>query len=235
MSDTPQGPAWWKAVDGKWYPPERWTGPPGTSPPPNPSWGTPPIGSSASSLPEPTEDEPVVPALPWYRSWPALITAGVLLFLGGYALASAREDEPVGIDQVAATGDSGATDTTTSAVPTTRPRTTTSAPTTTRAPTTTAAPHVPTPEEFTIGIIETERSCFGTAGCLISYRIDPKYNGPPISPTATYTVVYEVRGGEDVQTKNFDLEGGSASFREESISTPPNPTLSAVPVRVLPG
>ena len=28
MSDTSQGPGWWLASDGKWYPPELWTGPP---------------------------------------------------------------------------------------------------------------------------------------------------------------------------------------------------------------
>jgi hypothetical protein len=28
MSDTSQGPGWWLASDGKWYPPDAWTGPP---------------------------------------------------------------------------------------------------------------------------------------------------------------------------------------------------------------
>jgi hypothetical protein len=28
MSDTSQGQGWWLATDGKWYPPEAWTGPP---------------------------------------------------------------------------------------------------------------------------------------------------------------------------------------------------------------
>jgi hypothetical protein len=28
MSDTSQGHGWWLASDGKWYPPEAWTGPP---------------------------------------------------------------------------------------------------------------------------------------------------------------------------------------------------------------
>jgi len=32
MSDTSQGSGWWLASDGKWYPPELWTGPPGTGP-----------------------------------------------------------------------------------------------------------------------------------------------------------------------------------------------------------
>jgi Domain of unknown function (DUF4190) len=32
MSDTSQGPGWWLASDGKWYPPELWTGPPESGP-----------------------------------------------------------------------------------------------------------------------------------------------------------------------------------------------------------
>jgi uncharacterized protein DUF4190 len=32
MSDTSQGPGWWLASDGKWYPPELWTGPPNSGP-----------------------------------------------------------------------------------------------------------------------------------------------------------------------------------------------------------
>jgi hypothetical protein len=28
MSDTSQGQGWWLASDGRWYPPEAWTGPP---------------------------------------------------------------------------------------------------------------------------------------------------------------------------------------------------------------
>lgn len=33
MSNTSQGPGWWLASDGKWYPPELWTGPPASGPP----------------------------------------------------------------------------------------------------------------------------------------------------------------------------------------------------------
>jgi uncharacterized protein DUF4190 len=33
MSDTSQGPGWWLASDGKWYPPELWAGPPSAGPP----------------------------------------------------------------------------------------------------------------------------------------------------------------------------------------------------------
>jgi Domain of unknown function (DUF4190) len=32
MSNTSQGPGWWLASDGRWYPPELWTGPPSSRP-----------------------------------------------------------------------------------------------------------------------------------------------------------------------------------------------------------
>ena len=48
MSDTSQGPGWWLASDGKWYPPELWTGPPGSRPGPGPDSG---IGTPQSGMP----------------------------------------------------------------------------------------------------------------------------------------------------------------------------------------
>ncbi len=44
MSNTSQGPGWWMASDGKWYPPELWTGPPEA----NPAGPTTPTSSSSS-------------------------------------------------------------------------------------------------------------------------------------------------------------------------------------------
>lgn len=43
MSDAPQGPGWWQASDGKWYPPQPAAAPPPTAPPP-PQPGYYPVG-----------------------------------------------------------------------------------------------------------------------------------------------------------------------------------------------
>jgi hypothetical protein len=40
MSDVSQGPGWWQASDGKWYPPQPAA--PTTAPPPPPAYGPPP-------------------------------------------------------------------------------------------------------------------------------------------------------------------------------------------------
>jgi hypothetical protein len=48
MSDVSQGPGWWQASDGKWYPPQQAPTaappppPPAYGPPPAPQWGGPP-------------------------------------------------------------------------------------------------------------------------------------------------------------------------------------------------
>lgn len=44
MSDASQGPGWWQASDGKWYPPEQ---APGGAPAPGPAAGGPPPGYGA--------------------------------------------------------------------------------------------------------------------------------------------------------------------------------------------
>lgn len=46
MSDTSQGPGWWLASDGKWYPPELWTGPPVAGPGPGAPQSTTPANQA---------------------------------------------------------------------------------------------------------------------------------------------------------------------------------------------
>jgi hypothetical protein len=106
---------------------------------------------------------------------------------------------------------------------------------TVRATTTTVSHYVPVPADFNIEIIETSRQCFGTAGCSIQYTINPTYVGPrPPDPSKTFTVIYDVQGGESPKTANFTIKGSKASFQQgDYISTPPNPTLSATATRIL--
>jgi len=103
-------------------------------------------------------------------------------------------------------------------------------------PTTTPPPVVlPKPADFTIGINIIEKTCFGSAGCNITYRIDPKYNGTTRLPSKEITVVYEVRGGDGPQINRFTLTGGQASFpAEEHIQTKSSSSdLTAVVTQVI--
>lgn len=107
--------------------------------------------------------------------------------------------------------------------------------TTTRATTTTAGPYAPTPTDFAITPIVLSQSCFGSAGCNLSYRIEVKYQGAQIpSATVTYRVVYEVRGGDSPKIGSFTVRGTQLTYpSEERISTPPNPALTVVATGVL--
>ncbi len=59
MSDTSQGPGWWLASDGKWYPPELWTGPPQTGPTgfgsPEPAPANQPVEPGHAAQPSPSD------------------------------------------------------------------------------------------------------------------------------------------------------------------------------------
>lgn len=65
MSDAPQAPGWWQAMDGRWYPPQAGSGDaPDGSPPPDTS--QPPISGPAGSTPPP----PLPPGVPPVPSGP---------------------------------------------------------------------------------------------------------------------------------------------------------------------
>jgi hypothetical protein len=130
VSDQSQGPGWWLASDGRWYPP---TSQPATAPPPPPA---------------PTEAASTLPRRAWrrYRGWPiwGQIVAAVVLL----AVLTAPFSSPDKGEKVSSTKDRS--EEAAGAVTTTRPKpttTTTEAPTTTttvKPTTTTTAPPPPT-------------------------------------------------------------------------------------------
>jgi hypothetical protein len=79
MSDTSQGHGWWLASDGKWYPPEAWTGPPQqlsqppfqTDPSGNPSGQPPsyPVGQVAYPSSQPPSPYAYGGAIPPATAW----------------------------------------------------------------------------------------------------------------------------------------------------------------------
>lgn len=83
-------------------------------------------------------------------------------------------------------------------------------------------PELPDPDDFKIRVKILEKECFGSAGCSLTYRIEPKYTGTATLPDdRTISVIYEVRGGEDgPQINTFTVTGDNAEFdAEEDIST----------------
>ena len=80
---------------------------------------------------------------------------------------------------------------------------------------------VPAVTDFRIDVRTLRKQCFGSAGCNVTYQIDPTYTGPALPGWKTYRVVYEVTGGEDgPATNNFTVTGGQARFpQQELVST----------------
>jgi hypothetical protein len=181
----------------------------------------PPGGSGAAPGAQPVDGDGAGPT----RRFPAWLWAvgGLLVGLAvgaGIGVAVGGGDDTTSASRPSPTTATSGSPTT----PTTRPTTTT-----------TAAPYDPTPADFTIEVIELTRSCFGSAGCTITYTIEPSYIGPqPPNPRKTYTVIYQLDGGETPKTGNFTVTGGRMTYQQEDfISTPPNPVLSVTPQRVL--
>lgn len=95
--------------------------------------------------------------------------------------------------------------------------------------TVTAEPPKPTvrnfngkPEDFEIGINITEKKCFGSAGCNVTFHIQPSYVGTELIPSSgSLDVTYEVLGGEDQHINTFTIRGDQAHFdADERIGAP---------------
>lgn len=164
MSNQSQGPGWWVASDGKWYPPETH---PSASTPAAP----PPPVTQAVDL---GEEQPALPVRAWrrYRGWPIWGQVGaalVLLVVITAPFTGSGDTEKVDTSQIAA-DDAAAETTTTTEAPTTtaRPTTTTAAPTTTTTapPTTTTAP--PPPDPFA-GETVSQRNARGSAEDYLAF------------------------------------------------------------------
>jgi hypothetical protein len=89
-----------------------------------------------------------------------------------------------------------------------------------------AAAEPPAPSAFRLAVKILQKKCFGSAGCNVTYRVDPKFLGPG-DPNDT-EVTYEVLGGEDgpqVNTFTIDSAGTASYPSEETVSTPSSRTV----------
>jgi hypothetical protein len=98
------------------------------------------------------------------------------------------------------------------------------------APPVVAQKVAPDPKGFTIGVTVLTKHCFGSAGCNVTFRIDPKYNGTPYTDTTTWTVVYQINGATDAYTGQFTLTGSRASFDSEEMVTTKNSSAVLIAV-----
>ncbi|RVW03610.1 hypothetical protein [Rhodococcus spongiicola] len=78
------------------------------------------------------------------------------------------------------------------------------------------------PADFAIDITVLEKKCFGSAGCSVTYAIDPSFKGfVDDLEGRSFKVVYEIIGGDDPEIGNFSVDGTRVRYDESSrIDTP---------------
>ena len=95
---------------------------------------------------------------------------------------------------------------------------------------------LPSPEHFRLDVIVVEQQCFGSAGCRVVYTLKPTYVGPVSLSGTSFTVVYQLSGGEQPQVGHFTVTNGTATVdHETTINTPsPESKLTAIATQILP-
>lgn len=83
------------------------------------------------------------------------------------------------------------------------------------------AGYTPTKSDFKLSLKILSKECFGSAGCDISFRVEPAYSGDEFDPSKTAEVTYEIIGSEDDYTNTFTMTGDTNASvdREESVQT----------------
>lgn len=80
-----------------------------------------------------------------------------------------------------------------------------------------------TPGQFTVGVTILRKKCFGSAGCNVTYRIEPSYVGQERIPkSGTVEVTYKVTGGESEAINTFTIVGDQMRFPAEEDAHTPN-------------
>lgn len=175
-----------------------------------PNWTPPPV---PGQQPEPTsywppqqQTPPPAPKTTRQR----LIIAGALvaaIVVGGFALAAADKGPTPGAKPTAQTAwdreqaqrkIAGTVD------PTPEP---------TEGPTPIAASFELTPKI-------TDKACFGSAGCNVTFEVNVGYSGPELDPSDTWRITYEVSGVEDGPLiGTIELTGTQYEQPTENVST----------------
>jgi hypothetical protein len=84
-----------------------------------------------------------------------------------------------------------------------------------------AAPAYPDPvlTDYVITVYETDKQCFGSAGCNVTFTVDLAYDGPVLDPVKTYELRYEVTGAEDPLLSTLEITGDEYTSSEQYVST----------------
>ena len=107
-----------------------------------------------------------------------------------------------------------------------------------QAPAPKASYHVPVAADFTLEVKVLDKSCFGSAGCNITYRVDATYNADsgPMNPSITYELTYELQGTKDPKVATMRVTGDKYEREERDIvqTRSSGTTLKAVITSITP-
>ena len=85
----------------------------------------------------------------------------------------------------------------------------------------------PTTKDIHLAVKTLKKQCFGSAGCLVTYRVDATISAAAhLDPSKTYEVIYSVRGDESGPSVNTMTVTGDNYERdsEEIANTPSSKT-----------
>ena len=94
---------------------------------------------------------------------------------------------------------------------------------------TACAETLPAPSDFTVGVIVTQKHCFGDYGCNYKYDVDPSYVGKS-GGIKNLIVTYSVAGGEDgerIESFTVDKKGAMRFNLDEMITAPDGAVFTA--------
>jgi hypothetical protein len=81
-----------------------------------------------------------------------------------------------------------------------------------------AAFTLPAATDFSIGITELQRHCFGSAGCNVVYTVSASYVGTATIPsTETFRVLYTVTGADDAMSGYLTWRNGALYGDDEQM------------------
>lgn len=157
----------------------------------------------------PVQETPHQPAPPAPRPRPWLWIGAAALVLvasaGGVAFALSGSGEPANRAEQAAAALPEPVDAPTEALPTATP---------------TPVGYKPKPSDFKLTAKITDKECFGSAGCNVSFRVDVEYSGLPLGESVTWLVIYEITGVEDApEVGSLEMTGLQATGQEENVNT----------------
>lgn len=86
----------------------------------------------------------------------------------------------------------------------------------------------PRAEDFRLTVKVLKKECFGSAGCLVDFRIELAYGGPTLDPSVTYELTYEIKGGDEPLINTLEVTGDQYSTeKEETIEAGAKAKLTA--------